>query len=652
MDQQQLRHSLRLAIRAQRQPLLVLGAFGIVGAVGLWLLGRPGYAFLELISFLGFDILNQRTLAELAKRCDTEPVGVGFHQLIWSTGLRHLVILLPALMALLNGGGLGEALYLAFSATSILLMATFQCTFSRALLIGATSAPLVASAAAMAVLWREPFGPAMAAAELVFIGMCVGVSTACTRVRRSLSRREAERAASVKELERSRDEAQEARLRAEHLAFRDSLTGLANRTLFQQKLQSELESEDAVQAGCGLVLLDVDHFKDVNDTLGHDAGDRLLRAIAVRLEGQDDLAVVARLGGDEFAILLPGVSDAAAAMAWAERARESLEDVVLEDDAGVSCSASMGVAFTRETCRPSDLLKNADIALYQAKSAGRSRAVLFGARMKEQVEARVATLQAARIGAELKRFEPWFQPIVSLESDRVEGFEALIRWRQDDGTVLGPDAFLAALEDTELSLRLGELMLDQVLAEMRGWTAEGVAFERVAVNLSPSQFARGDLAAALERKLTGSGVSGRALTVEITESVYLGDRCERVGKTVEALRALGMRIALDDFGTGYAGLSTLRQLPIDVVKIDKSFVQSGDMHLIRLIVDLAKQTGMTVVAEGVERRDQASALADLGCQCAQGFLYSAAMPAKAVPAFVQNLQPSLRRRPTVLPAAA
>jgi diguanylate cyclase (GGDEF)-like protein len=431
----------------------------------------------------------------------------------------------------------------------------------------------------------------------------------------------------------------------ERLAFYDSLTGLPNRALFQIRFSTAVAEAEQLGSKVGLLILDLDHFKDLNDTLGHAAGDALLRSVSEQL-----LAVycgtdrVARLGGDEFAVIIPNVRDANDLMVPTERFRELLRDPHEPDGKRLPISVSIGAALYPEHDRnAAGLLRNAEIALYRAKNAGRNRFVIFEQSMREEVEQRISLLGEIRSGIERGEFALYYQPLVRIAEPRaVTGFEALMRWKHPARGVLAPDKFLAGLEDPELSLSLGEVALDSAMAQMRAWIDTGIDFGRIAVNLSASQFRGGNLAKAIMAKLERARVPAKRLTLEVTENVYMGWGSDVVADTIRALHEAGILIALDDFGTGYASLTHLKQFPIDRIKIDRSFVRDlRDPAIVAAILSIGASMGIKVVAEGVEDVHQLELLGTMGCDQAQGYYFARPMPATDVPKFLTTFGDSV-----------
>lgn len=433
-------------------------------------------------------------------------------------------------------------------------------------------------------------------------------------------------------------------------AAHDALTELPNRSLFQQRLQ------DATRPGrldpFALLLLDVDDFKQVNDTLGHDAGDTLLHTVGERLRaGLRDGDFVARLGGDEFAIILRGIASEAAATAAAQRIIENLREPWVHNGRISDCRASIGASvYLLHGSEPSELLKNADIALYAAKVRQQGRIAVFRPAMRAEMQKRSSMLTVARRAIQDDLIMPFYQPKVELTSGSVVGFEALLRWRHPTRGIQAPASIAAAFEDLELAAELTDRMLEQVIADMVTWLNRGSNFGHVAVNAAAADFRKGDFAERLLERLDKNSIPRNCLQVEVTETVFLGRGAGYVERALKTLSAGGIRIALDDFGTGYASLSHLKQFPVDIVKIDRSFVKDIEHHaedaaIIKAVIGLGRSLDIEVVAEGIETCDQAAYLISQGCRVGQGYLYGKAAPAARVPGL-------LRTRNHRLPLAA
>lgn len=438
------------------------------------------------------------------------------------------------------------------------------------------------------------------------------------------------------------------RKRAEHevwlVAHTDALTGIANRTLFQARLDAAVLDAKAQARSTGLVIVDLDRFKEVNDTLGHDAGDAVLRTVAERLNSvAPDAATVARLGGDEFGVILPGVTDLADVANLAARILVALDPPLLHAGREVECRASIGwSACPDHDAGPSALLKNADIALYAAKSDGRRRALAFNAGMRAEMERRLTVLRQAREALVSDAVLPFFQPKISLETGRIDGFEALLRWTDEGGGLRTPGMIQEALDDPELSVRLGARMLERVVEQMRLWKEQGVPFGHVAVNVAAAEFQVGSYFGRVTEALARAGLDPSNLEVEVTERVLLDDGTSAVEVALRDLDRAGIAIALDDFGTGYASLTHLKTFPVSCLKIDRSFIQTLESDkdsaaIVRAVLGLARSIGIKVVAEGVETPLQCRFLKRAGCDVAQGFLFAKPMAGSRVPAFLRSI---------------
>jgi len=422
-------------------------------------------------------------------------------------------------------------------------------------------------------------------------------------------------------------------------ASHDPLTRLANRSLFSEKLDQAIRAASATDTTVGLLLLDLDHFKQINDTLGHDAGDRLLALFGERLRaGVRACDTVARLGGDEFAVVLPGIDGEPDLMRLTRSIQQRLLEPFAHGGQLLDCRVSLGASvFPLHGRTPAELLKNADIALYAAKAAGRASLAMFEPRMREGAHRRAAMVDLARSAIADHRIVPYYQPKLDLNSRKLVGFEALLRWRTPRGRIAPPAALEAAFEDLEVAAQLSDRMVERVIADVRHWLDRGVAFDHVAINASAAELRRDDFAERLLDALRRADVPTRCIQLEVTETVFLGRGAEYVHRALALLSARGVQIALDDFGTGYASLRHLKQFPVDIIKVDQSFVRDmnrdpGDEAIVRAVINLGRSLGIRVVAEGIETEAQAARLIDLRCDIGQGFLFSRAVPARRVPA--------------------
>ncbi|MBZ8132191.1 bifunctional diguanylate cyclase/phosphodiesterase [Afifella sp. IM 167] len=424
----------------------------------------------------------------------------------------------------------------------------------------------------------------------------------------------------------------------ERIAFRDRLTGLSNRSHFLERLAGATSRCDTEDRQMGIVILSLDDFKNFNETLGHDAGDRLLQAMGARLaEAARPQDLVARLGDDEFGLILPDIEGPEELRAIGAGLLERLRPAFEIDARSFSVTAGAGAAVYPGDERDADgLMRAASLALMRAKRAGRNQMAMFEPSMKVEVESRAQLLEDVRAGISAGQFHLYYQPIVSLnQPHRVSKFEALIRWEHPTRGTLSPAAFATALDDSTTSLLLADIVLDQAVKQARLWLDAGVEFGAIGINLAPAQFRAVNLPETILSRLAASEVAPRHLVAEVTENIYLGPGSEDVADTLRTLHQAGIRIALDDFGTGFASLSHLRDFPIDRLKIDKSFVQNPENDaIVRAVVMLGSGLGMKVVAEGVEDTDQIARLCEMGCDEAQGYYFSRPMPAREVPSFL------------------
>lgn len=435
----------------------------------------------------------------------------------------------------------------------------------------------------------------------------------------------------------SEKRAAEARVR--FLAHHDAMTGLPNRVLLQERLTAAVESSCALRRQGALFLLDLDRFKDVNDTLGHPIGDALLRQVAARLRDlireQD---TVARLGGDEFAVLVPVVSGVRAAEELAARVIETMALPFLVEGHEIFSGTSIGITlFPADGSSSEDLLRNADMALYHAKTASRGAFASFAAPMEERAQRRKDLGAAMRAGLAAGEFVLHYQPQIDVRLGTLVGFEALMRWPRPGGPLVSPSEFIPIAEEIGLIVELGDWALREACRQLREWLDAGHDPCSVAVNLSPAQF-RDDLARRVSIILAETGVPPERLELEITETALLRDTTTHL-RLLADMRRLGIRLALDDFGTGYSSLSHLRRFPFDKIKIDQSFV--GELGLtaeasalVDGLVTLGHGLGMRVTAEGVETSRQFETLSALGCDEAQGYAIGPPRPAADVPSMI------------------
>ena len=461
----------------------------------------------------------------------------------------------------------------------------------------------------------------------------------------------------VAEQERLARELSHAKEIAQYEATHDSLTGLPNRKLFLGRLEVALaESKLDPAADCAVLFIDLDRFKIVNDSLGHLAGNDLLKEVAKRLNhmvrqrppvplsfgmAPRTADTIARLSGDEFTVLLTEKISPAAAMVFAGRLQTALMKPFVLGSESVVISASIGIVPSLRGYDDTEaILRDADIAMYRAKNNGKACAVTFESDMRVQVETRLHVENQLREALGRQEFELHYQPVMALQSGNVIGAEALVRWRTAAGLVL-PGSFVDIAEETGLIIPLGNWVFREACETAKFW--HGMMVDRppvtMSINLSPVQFGHPELAETLEELVLLSGVDAGTITIEITERSTMADP-ERALAVLQQLKAMGFRLAIDDFGTGYSSLSYLHRFPIDILKIDRSFVanlgvSSDGEKIIVAILALADSLGITVVAEGVETQQQASILRQLGCEFAQGYLFGKPLPQKEIRRFME-----------------
>jgi diguanylate cyclase (GGDEF)-like protein/PAS domain S-box-containing protein len=412
------------------------------------------------------------------------------------------------------------------------------------------------------------------------------------------------------------------------LAFHDPLTLLANRSLFWNRVEHALALAQRSRQHVAVMFLDLDNFKHVNDSLGHDSGDRLLQAAAQRLVKSTRTSdTVARLGGDEFAVLLEGIASEQDVERIAMPIAADFNRPLLLDGREVDNSASIGVACSRPGDDAEQLLRNADLAMYNAKAAGKTRFVLFHPHMQEQLHDRLRLEQDIELALARQEFVIEYQPVVDLTRRELLGVEALVRWNHPQRGLVMPGSFISIAEESGRIVELGRWVLVEACCQVRAWS-ESIDFGsglRVAVNISGRHLQQGDLVADVRYALQMSGLEPGNLVIELTESTIM-QNTEANLERFRDLKSLGVRLAIDDFGVGYSSLSYLHRFPIDILKIDRAFVsrlteRDGGPELARAVVMLGSTLGLETVAEGIENEDQVSTLLDLGCVAGQGFLF-------------------------------
>ena len=432
-----------------------------------------------------------------------------------------------------------------------------------------------------------------------------------------------------------RDVTEEKRLQEElhHRAFHDALTELPNRVLFGDRAGHAVALARRTGTVTAILFIDLDDFKDVNDTLGHAAGDELLTAFARRLATMArESDVAARISGDEFALLIDNLRVPAEADAFAERAMAAFGEPFILSEGPVTMTATVGVATSDGSDSVEEMTRHADLALYAAKAAGKHGWQRYSPALSSGMAGRLEIRSALERAVCDSTLALAYQPIVSLDTGHITGFESLVRWPRPDRDTLMPDQFIDVAEDTGLIVPLGAWVIQRALSDLAAGRASGgrTADPFVSVNVSARQFGSANFVSTVRRALEDAGIPPSLLLLELTESVLLRQE-EGIAANLAELQRLGVRLAIDDFGTGYSSLSYLRELPIDVLKIDRSFVEGITASQRRLalaqgIVGIAGTLGMAVVAEGIETSEQRALLTEMGCEYGQGYLLARPMP--------------------------
>ncbi len=418
--------------------------------------------------------------------------------------------------------------------------------------------------------------------------------------------------------------------RLEHQAFHDSLTGLANRVLFMNRLEHALVRIDRREEPMAVLFMDLDNFKVINDSLGHEVGDRLLVGVSRRLkECVRPEDTVARFGGDEFVILLEGIMDLSGATRVADRITEVLTAPFHFEGHEVFVSTSIGIApAPKASDEPEDLLRNADLALYRAKKKGKAQYRFFDESMGTEALKRLELESGLRKALEREEFRVYYQPKISINDDKIVSLEALIRWEHPERGLLEPEEFLPVAEESGLIVQIGEWVLDEVCQQGRKWQERFAEHSppRVCTNVSAREFLQTDLVGRVTESLQKSGLRGHGLSLEVPEGVLMDDPESNVEKLTK-LKKLGIHIVIDDFGTSYSSLSYLKNFPLNFLKVDRSLIvrlgeEPEDKAIVAAMIGLAKGLGWAVTAQGVETEEQLALLRELGCDIVQGYYLS------------------------------
>ena len=473
-------------------------------------------------------------------------------------------------------------------------------------------------------------------------------STVWVEQRLSLLRDDDGRIVSIEGIARDVSERKAAEERLERQALHDELTTLPNRRLLRDRLSQTLARAERDRCLVAVVFLDLDRFKLINDSWGHAEGDKVLVSIAGRLRsivrGSD---TVARFGGDEFVVVREGVRSSDDVSGYLTRLTTEIQRPIQLGDNEVVVNASLGVALGGAGDTPETLLRDADAAMYKAKSRGRSRTEIATKAVHTEAESRLSTELALRRSLSRDEFDVLYQPVVAVDGGRLLGVEALLRWRRPDLGLVGPDAFIGIAEDTGLIRPLGAWVLHQACRQLHHWRGVGVSGGVVSVNLSGRQLSSSDLVGNVLGAIANADIDPTDLSFEITESVLMED-VERSAMVLRSLKDIGVGLAIDDFGTGYSSLAYLRRFPVDALKIDQSFISrlgadATDHAIVSAVTALGHALGLVVTAEGVETAEQLRILADLGCDAAQGFLFARPIPPSELAMFLSS-------QPTATPA--
>jgi diguanylate cyclase (GGDEF)-like protein/PAS domain S-box-containing protein len=421
-----------------------------------------------------------------------------------------------------------------------------------------------------------------------------------------------------------------------HLAHHDPLTDLPNRLLFSDRAEQALASAQNHKRGCALLMLDLDHFKMINDSLGHNVGDRLLKAVAARLQALFGPGIsLARLGGDEFAVLAESCPQPVQAAALAQRILDALKEPFSIDGNQLFINASLGISlFPSDALSAEQLLRNADAALFKAKSSGRNGYALYTEELTAHAQQRVEIAFELRRALEQQELRVYYQPVHDLKTSRLIGVEALVRWQHPVRGLVSPAEFIPIAERTGLIAEIDAWVMQQACRQMCQWQQAGLVLSFVAVNVSSRLFARRELYQQVAQVLHDTGLDPAYLELEVTESAVMDDP-EVALEQMHRLRELGIRLAIDDFGTGYSSLLRLKRLPVQKLKIDQGFVaglpwDEDDAAIVRVIIALARSMGMQVHAEGIEQVEQAAFLLEQECDLGQGYWFGRPVPEQEI----------------------
>ncbi len=447
--------------------------------------------------------------------------------------------------------------------------------------------------------------------------------------------------AAVDELARENERVKNAKNHIQHMVMHDTLTGLPNRIMAQSNFESIFQQAHSQQQLLGLIFIDLDNLKPINDSLGHQAGDQILKEVALRLLSYTKkVDLVCRYGGDEFIVFMPNIKSPDQVSQASLEILQLVSENYLYRNIEIFCTCSIGIALAPQDGEDLDtLIKKANIAMYHSKDSGRNSFRFFNPAITRNMLEHISLISGMRKALQENQFSLHYQPKIDLQTNQVCGLEALLRWNHPEQGFIPPTTFIPLAESSGLIIQLGEWVISEACEQAKRWYDEGILQFAVAVNISSIQFKRGNIDAIVLGSLTASGLPPQYLELELTESLLIEDS-DRLANTLASLRSEGVHLSIDDFGTGYSNLGYLKKFEVEALKIDQSFVRkmddhSGDAAIVRAIIQMATSLGLKTIAEGVEDANTAALLRSLGCTQAQGYYWARPMPADEVAGFVE-----------------
>lgn len=446
----------------------------------------------------------------------------------------------------------------------------------------------------------------------------------------------------LEELARENERVQSAKTHIEHMALHDPLTGLPNRIMAQQSFEQLFYDAKTQQQLLGIIFIDLDNLKPINDSLGHQAGDQILKEVAMRLLSYTkQVDWVCRYGGDEFIVFMPNITAADQVSQASVEILQLVSENYLYRNIEIFCTCSIGIALAPQDGDDLDtLIKKADIAMYHSKDSGRNSFRFFNPAINRNMLDHISLISGMRKALQEKQFSLHYQPKIDLQTNDICGFEALLRWHHPEQGFISPATFIPLAESSGLIIQLGEWVITEACEQGKRWYDDGILQFALAINISSIQFKRGNIDTIVLGALAASDLPPQYLELELTESLLIEDS-DRLTTTLSTLRAEGVHLSIDDFGTGYSNLGYLKKFEVEALKIDQSFVrkmddQTGDAAIVRAIIQMSASLGLKTIAEGVEDAATAALLRSLGCTQAQGYYWARPMPANEVPGFVER----------------